>query len=174
MHDLFVITNHGYDYKFFYDPQDVMRDQLTSFIRKRMKKYKIKKVMVTCIKIWRRHLITKERMERYCKGNALYEKVSANDDIESLFGNLRLGKAPDDNIGGYFLPKLTKEELKLVELKDHNFMQTFQDGMNADVNKAEMMLSESNSKFVRGHYRRFTFTIENESNVKASDCCILQ
>ena len=156
-----------------YDTESFIRDRLTSFILKRMKKYKIKKVMVTCIHMSRLCLITKERMESYCKGNK-FPRKSVNEDLESLFKNVKLGKAPDNYIDAYFIPKLTKKELKLVERKDHNFMRTFTDEMNADVNKAEMMLSESNSKFVLGHSRRFAFIIENDSKFKASDCCILQ
>ena len=89
-----------------------------------------------------------------------YEKESVNDDLESLFENARLDKEPDKYVRTYFLPKLTKEELKLVERKDNDFMSTFSSQMDADVNKAEMILSESNAKFVLGHSIRLTFTID--------------
>ena len=61
----------------------------------------------------------------------------------------------------YFLPQLTKKELDLVERKDEDFMKTFLVEMKADVDKAEMLLSESDSKFVDGWGERETFTIEN-------------
>ena len=38
-------------------------------------------------------------MEKYCKGEEK-EKYSVNDDLESFFENLRLGKEPDE---GYYL-----------------------------------------------------------------------
>ena len=39
-------------------------DKLRSFILNGMKKHNIKSVMVTSIYLWRKHLITKERMDR--------------------------------------------------------------------------------------------------------------
>ena len=125
-------------------------DRLKSFILKGMKKYKIKKVMVTIIRMWRERVITKEAMEKYTKGEK-FEKDSVNDDLESLFEDLRLGKEPDEKVvWTYFLPKLTEEEMELVETKDPNYLQTFSNGDYADVEEAEMMLSESDSKFVQG------------------------
>ena len=174
---------------------EMHENRLTSFILNGMKKYKIKRAMVTMIYMSRSKLITKERMENYCNGKE-YEKESVNDDLEKLFENIQLGKKPDDNLGIYYLPKLTKEELDLVERKDEDFMNTFGLGMNADVDKAEMMLSESDSKFVEGWGYRKTVTIkkslpenrteesiENQpllknhaqvSKLKRCNCCSLQ
>ena len=119
--------------------------------------------MVTQIDMWRRNLITKEKMENYCKEESTEESVT--DDLESLFEDIRLGKKPKSQMGTYFLPKLTTEELKLVARKENSFMHTFSSTfwaeMDADVSEAEMKLSESDSKFVRGICRRKTFTIEN-------------
>ena len=85
-----------------------------------MKKHKIKSVMLTSICLERGELITKEKMESYCKGKKS-EKDSVNDDLESLFENIRLGKEPDDCVWTYFLPKLTEEELELVERRDTSY-----------------------------------------------------
>ena len=126
-----------------------------------MKKYEIKKVMVTRINMWRYNLITKEAMEKYTKGEE-DKKDSVNDDLESFFEDLRLGKEPDEQVRTYFLPKLTAEEMKLVEQKDTNYLQTFYEGYwgrNPDVPEAEMLLSESDSKFLYGEGYRETFTI---------------
>ena len=76
-----------------------------------MKKHKIKSVMVTSIYFYRSELITKEKMESYCKGDE-WLKESVNDDLESLFENIRLGKEPDEQVYTYFLPKLTEDELE--------------------------------------------------------------
>ena len=141
-----------------YDAED--EDVLRSFILKGMKKNNIKTVMVTRINMRRWNLITKERMENFCNGKE-YEKDSVNDDLENLLNDIQLYNEPDGHVYTYFLPKLTREELGLVERKDEDFMKTFGEGMDADVDKAEMMLSESDSKFVRGWGRRETFTIEN-------------
>ena len=118
-------------------------------------------------------------MEKFCKGKEEEEK-SVNDDLETLFEDIQLGKEPDDCVMTYFLPMLTEHELELVERKDEDFMETFSFGMDADVNKAEMAASESDSKYVYGYGWRETFTIENQSNEDLSNddqkfrCCSLQ
>ena len=58
-----------------------------------MKKHKINSVIVTSIYLQRELLITKEEMESYCKGERR-RKDSLNDDFESFFENIRLGKKP--------------------------------------------------------------------------------
>jgi len=148
---------------FYNDRKDRL---LVSFIMKAMKKYKLKSVMVTTIVMSRQNLITREKMENYCKGNDEESKLSVNDDLESLFEDIRLGKEPDDGALTYFLPKLTKKELELVKIKDANYLKTFTyriQHLNPDVNEAEMKLSVSDSKFVDGWCWRKTFTIENPS-----------
>ena len=138
-------------------------EKLRSIILNGMKKLKINSVMVTSIDLWRRNLITKEKMESYCKGEK-DEKDSVNDDLESFFENIRLGKEPDEWVFTYFLPKLTEEELELVERRDRSYLKTFAEGFygnNPDVDETEMMLSESDSKYVYGWCIRRTFVIEN-------------
>ena len=54
--------------------------------------------------------------------------------------------------------------MELVETKDTNYLQTFYYDDRADVKEAEMLLSESDSKFVEGYGRRKTFTLENCSD----------
>ena len=139
-----------------------------------MEKYEIESVMVTTLYMWRRNLITKEIMMDHCKGNDKWRKKSVNDDLESFFEDIRLGKEPNDEVYTYFLPKLTEDELDLVEENDYDFMQTFSRGMIADVDKAEMAASESDSKYVYGSCLRETFTIENPSPKINSNCCSLQ
>ena len=126
-----------------------------------MKKFKIKSVIMTRIGMTRSYLITKERMEKYCKGEFGQRGDSVNDDLESLFEDIRLGKEPDDRLVlTYFLPKLTKEEMKLVEREDTSYLQTFT-SRDPDVSEAEMMLSESDSKYVRGWNLRHTIIINS-------------
>ena len=133
-----------------------------------MKKYKLKSVMVTTIFMSRQDLITKEKMENYCKGADHFSKLSVNDDHESLFEDIRLGKEPDNSILTYFLPKLTEEEVKLFAIKDTSYLETFS-LRNPGVSEAERKLSESDSKFVRGWCWRKTFTIENLSSQNYSN-----
>ena len=97
-------------------------------------------------------------MESYCKGEE-WLKDSVNDDLESLFENIRLGKEPDEYVETYFLPKLTEEELELVERRDTSYLQTV-GHLNPDVDETEMMLSESDSKYVSGASQRRTFVIK--------------
>ena len=128
-------------------------------IVEKMKEHQIKKLMVTNITFWRDRLITKERMENYYKGKER-ETRSVNDDLEVLFEDIRLGKETDDQVHTYFLPRLTVNELILVEGKDKHFMATFWLLMNADVSKAEMAASKSDSKYINANGRRRTFTIK--------------
>ena len=148
-------------------------NRLKSFILEGMKKYKIKKVMVTIIWMYRQQLITKEKMLDYCneKQDA---KESINDELDSFFEDLRLGKEPEKFVNTYFLPQLTEKELELVEQKDENFMRTFINGQGADVKKHEMTASESDSKFVYTWGRRRTYTIENSQQQKNFSNCSLQ
>ena len=95
--------------------------RLELFIVEGIKKYNIKKVMVTKIDMWRRNLITKEKMENYCKST----QESVNDDLDSLFVDIRLGKKTNSEVATYFLPKLATQELKLVARKENSFMHTF-------------------------------------------------
>ena len=137
-----------------------------------MKKHKIKSVILTSIYMERWNLITKEKMESYCKGKE-DQKDSVNDDLESLFENIRLGKEPNERVWTYFLPKLTKEELVLVARTDTSFFQSFWSS-NPDVDETEMILSESDSKYVRGESWRKTFAIENSPEKSFKNKCSLQ
>ena len=71
-----------------------------------MVRYNIKPVIVTAVSIRRRHLITKEKMEDFCLGKE-NQQESVNDDLESFFEGVRLGKEYDRYNMTYFLPKLT-------------------------------------------------------------------
>ena len=156
----------GYYYNTFVSGSQY-EDRLRSFIRAGMKKYKVNSVMVTMTYMWKHKIITKETMEKYCNGEK-YPKNSVNDDLESFFEDIRLGKEPDEEVRTYFVPKLTVEEMKLVERKDTSYFETFIEGAlgaNPDVKEAEMKLSESDSKFANGYGWRKTFTIENSPSL---------
>ena len=135
--------------------------KLRSIILNGMKKHKLRSVMVTSIYLWRWNLITKEKMESYCKGEE-DEKNSVNDDLESLFENLRLREETDETVVTYFLRKLTEAELELVKRKDTSYLQTLY-LPDPDVDETDMMRSESDSKYVYGVSGRKTTVIENSS-----------
>ena len=132
-------------------------DKLKSLVQREMTKNRIKSVMMTSYNLSRVKLITKEAMVDECKDKW---RDSVNDDLESLFEDLRLGKEPGKNVVTYFLPQLTGEELELAEEGDKNYLETFFFD-NPNVPETEMMLSESDSKYVYGLGWRKTFTVEN-------------
>ena len=136
---------------------------LKSLIVEAMKKHEINRVMVTVIDMYRNNLITGEKMEKFWKGKEAV-KESVNDDFDSFFEDLRLGKEPNEWANTYFLPKLTEEELELVESKAHDFMNTFKYKMAADVDNVEMQTSLSESKYVNGLSQRQTYMIDKEEH----------
>ena len=150
----FVYAGYYYSYHDY-------EDKLKSFILDGMKKNKIKSIMVTSLHLRRWELITHEKMKSFCKGKEIV-KDSVNDDLESLFQNIRLGKEPDERVETYFLPKLTQEELELVKRRDPSYLSTFY-SPNPDVSDADMKLSESDSKYIKIWSHRRTFAIENSS-----------
>ena len=141
--------------RYYFDTYDSLR----SYIVQAMRKYDIKTVMLTIIDMWRYRLITKEKMESYCRGQE-DQKDSFNDDLESMFMDIRNGNKPVSETQAYFLPKLTRQELKLVESKDKDFFKTLMGNKFADVAESEMKLSESDSKFVRGICERKTIILD--------------
>ena len=128
--------------------------------------------MVTRIYLDRYDLITKEKMESYCKREKMI-KNSVNNDLESLFENIRFGKEPHEDVMTCFLPKLTEKELEMVERRDTSYLQTFR-WPNPDVDETEMMLSDSDSKYLRGYSFRRTFVIENSSKKSMQNNCSIQ
>ena len=137
-------------------------DELKTYILKGIEKYNIEKVMVTMMTMWRSGLISKERMENFYKGGNDFRRKSFNSDLDSFFRAIRLGKKPYKRIDTFYLPRLTVDELDLVERRDFNFMQTFlRECTCRDVHKSNMALSKSDSKFVDAYAVRKTFTIKN-------------
>ena len=62
----------------------------------------------------------------------------------------------------FFLPKLPKEDLKLVEERNEDHMKTYYyhcEGYDPDVPKEEMAKSKSKSKYVACECMRFTFEL---------------
>lgn len=142
-------------------------EEIKSMILEKMKKCKIKEAMVTMIYMRRRHLITKEKMVDYSKGKFKtkegYYKESVNDDLDSFLQKLRNGQMEEEDVMTYYLPMLTKTELKLVEQKNQEHLESYARhyfGRNPDIVKEEMDKSESKSKFVRGTCWRETFMLK--------------
>ena len=119
--------------------------------------------MVTMIYMVRWHLITKETMVDGYKGKFEnekgYYKESVHDDLDSFFQKLQNGQMEKEKVVTNYMPMLTKEELKLVEQRNQDHLESYwwhYHGGNPDIDKEEMDKSESKSKFVRGACERFT------------------
>ena len=117
---------------------------------------------------WRSNLVTKEVMKDFYKGKIKSNdsqfswEESVQDDLESFFEKLKIGKEEREDIATYFLPKLTNEEMELVEMKDeehlHEYVWHFI-GRPVDVDPEELEKSESDSKYVRAKCVRYTFLL---------------
>ena len=101
-------------------------------------------------------------MENFYKNDDFNKHFSVNDDLESCLHDQKLDS---EHASLILLPKLTTEELKLVRQKDTKFLDTFYSGPFADVDKDEMKLSESDSKFVQALGWRETYTIQKRSKL---------
>ena len=121
-----------------------------------MKLFQMQSVMVTAIYLKKDSLITKEKVESYSNGEQGIRR-SFNDDLETLFEELQLGKNPSRSTRTYYLPKLTQDELALVDSRDKKFFRTF-DRMYPNVSKKEME-TVSDSEFILGVSQRRTFRI---------------
>ena len=119
------------------------------------------------------------------------DQGAINDDLESYFENF---PHPDDrfhrqneyyqigkDIRSFFLPKLTDEELKLIEEKNQDYLNTFGRfnsfyGISPDVDLEEMKKSDSKDKYVHCTCLRRTihFTLdfdEKSAEVEKKCCC---
>ena len=191
----FHVINVGHRFNYFVE----------NSLREGIQKYELDSILVTTLYMFKDLLISKEKMDHICTGKA-YRQIqdrhedeehlgdtnrceeSVNDDLESFFENLRIGLQPNFFRFNYwnwthFLPKLTQDELKLVEEKNKDYFQTFLWSTNPDVDEDEMKSSSSSSKFVSGYCRRKTFRIKNptfQSEKDDSDmdgrnnCCACQ
>ena len=131
-----------------------------------MEKYGIESSILTMLMMQRQNLITKEKTKlyygekipNYKKGSLgdfkLYEG-SINDDLETFVTTPRNKQEKEELVWSFFTPKLTKKELKLVEVGDKEHLKTYWK-MNPDVNLEEMKKSDSKDKYVKVECRRAT------------------
>ena len=147
--------------------------QLKKLILSRMKIYGIQSSILTGLQMYRRELVTKEKSKEAYEGKLKNEYLwegyegSINDDLESFFNNLQeisnLEEIKAEEVESFFLPKLTKEELKLVEEKNREHMMTYWYKWNADVDQEEMKKSDSKDKYVHTQCLRWTIHLEVSS-----------
>ena len=138
-------------------------DELREIIFPILSKYEIKSAMTTRVWMERRNIITKETMENYTKGILAdangWDRESVGDDLHTFFQLLQVGHEKDEQVRTYFLPKLTYEEMRLVEEQNENYLDSYVLGFGADVDEKEMNASESKAKFARVKCYRKTFII---------------
>ena len=137
------------DFHFNYDDwywHKWIPDNLGSLLINGMERYKMESVKMTIINVQKRNLITYEEMKAYYSGH-LRLKNSFNNELESLYENLRLGEAPVGKANTYFLPKLTEKEEELVKRKSFQYFRTFYHSLDSDIIEYKMKLSKSVSKF---------------------------
>ena len=147
------------------------KDQLRRTFLDKMKNYGIRTAILTMLNMWRSNLVTKETVQQAYYGKLedqiFWEKgTSINDDLDNFFIKLENNEIEEECVNSFFTPKLTEEELKLVEEKDEQHLSTYADhfhGINPDVDLEEMKKSDSASKYVHGPCLRDTFYLTLES-----------
>ena len=131
---------------------------------RKMKKYRLQSALLTTFEMQKHGLINKEQMENISKGQEkLLQKgreQSVNDDLESFLENLRLGEKPDQFARTYFLPMLTKKEVKSVDPYLAHYLATLQ--VTSDVDETENKAHKSDSIFADAHCIRETYIIRNQ------------
>ena len=150
-----------------------------------MKRYGIQSANLTLLNMRRIKLVTKENAKNAYRKKWKSDygeliKNSINDDLENFFNNIQNGKyirysekQSKEYVQSFFTPKLTDEELKLVEEKNEEHLQSYQDfyfKRNPDVDPAEMKRSDSESKYVKVWCYRRTSQLTLELN-KFYCCC---
>ena len=110
--------------------------------------------------------MTKEKVKKAYKGELKNDEDwedyegSINDDLERFFINLQNQKeVKDERVRCFFTPKLTNEELKLVQEGNEEHLKSYS-YRNPDVDVEEMKKSDSKSKYVHGVCWRTTIPLE--------------
>ena len=122
--------------------------------------------------MFRRKFVTKETAkkayrEKFKKDEdwKSYEG-SIHNDLDTFFSNLQGRKKIKNKLGySFFTPKLTQQNLKLVEEMNEQHVSTYSyhvNGDNPDVDTDEMKKSDSCAKFVQGYCGRLTTSLTLE------------
>ena len=137
----------------------------------KMQEYRIQSSILTTLHMNRKYLITKEKSNLAANGKLKNDpewkdyEGSINDDLDSFINKLQSSNEMEDEyVSSFFLPKLTKEELKLVEEKNQEHMRSYLLEFDADVDVKEMKKSDSKDKYVHSWCQRRTFHLTLESN----------
>ena len=158
-----------------------LAEKLKEIILRKMRKYGIQSSILTVLWMTRWNLVTKEKVKKAAEGKLKddedwkHYKGSINDDLERFFINLQdENEIKEEGVSSFFAPKLTNEEMKLVQERNQEHLNTYSRhiaGLNPDVDVEEMKQSNSKSKFVHGGCVRCTIpltldTIQTEDITK--------
>ena len=167
--DLMHFIYCGYHYL-----RSVRREKLKEIILTKMRKYGIESSILTMLYMVRWKLVTKEKVKKAAEGKLKndadwkYYKESINDDLERFFINLQNQKEVKyELVASFFTPKLTTEELKLLQEENQEHLKTYLKhyrGKNPDVDVEEMKKSDSKSKYVNGRCWRMTMLLTLDLN----------
>ena len=132
----------------------------------KMRKYGIQSSILSYLSTHRENLITREKCKLAYQGKLKnvqgwkdYEG-SINDDLETFFANHKISNGiKQEIVRSFFTPKLTPDELKLVEEKNKQYMYTFIYGFDADIDSEEMKKTQSKNKFVHAKCTRRTICL---------------
>ena len=148
--------------------------KLKDRILTKMRKFGIQSSIVSHLHMRRLRLLTKEKAKKGQNGEMrndegrVYNAGSINDDLERFLSNLQNQKeVKDEIVESFFTPKLTDEEMKLVQEGNKKHLSSYVDSFNSknpDVGFEEMERSNSNSKYVHGYCWRRTFPLILETN----------
>ena len=128
-------------------------EQVSEIFLEQMRKYEIPSSMLTILRMWKRNLITKE--------NTKCADLSINDDLETFLNEFEMRENMNDEIVyTVFQPKLSEEEMMLVEKKNEEHMNTYGCGLRADVGLVDMKKSKSTDKYLNGRCWRKTIHLK--------------
>ena len=174
--DMMAHFIYCYDDYYRYGPYELFK-KLKEIFLKKMRAYEIPSSILTTLHMFRLKLITKEKSKEAAEGKLKNDpdwknyKGSINDDLDSFVKNLQNSELIDnEEVKSFFLPKLTKEELKLVEQKNFEHMETYSYIPTvADVSVEEMKKSDSKDKYVHSECLRITEYLSLESGKTSSE-----
>ena len=139
--------------------------RLGELIFTRMKKYGIISLLLTILGMNRMNLVTKEKSKQAYQGKLKNEpgwqwyKGSVNDDLESFLARIHRQIFKSEKRVSFYLPKLSKEELKLVQQKNREYRETFLFSEFPYVDPEEMKKSKSKDMYMHGSCLRWTMTV---------------
>ena len=143
--------------------------KLKDRILTKMRKFGIQSSIVTHLHMRRRRLVTKETAKKAAERKLWSNyRGSINVDLERFLSNLQnQTEVKEEFVKSFFTPKLTNEEMKLVQERNEEHLHSYVDSFNSvnpDVGFEEMEQSNSKSKYVHGHCWRRTFPLILETN----------